>query len=105
MSVARRGCNRQNCRVPTVSAVSDTLRRGVQASPVALLVGLAVASLVWVSASGGGYAPGVWYPGALYVLGLLLMAFVWVPAGRPPARAVAVGGAALSAYALWSYLS
>src|SRR2546423_3270038 len=78
--------------------------RFIAANPIVPVAALGLAAVFVVSASGGGYFAGDWYPAALYVLVLAAMALLWVPAGRRPDRAVAVACLALAAYAAWSYL-
>lgn len=54
---------------------------------------------------GGGFEAVTWYPAALFLLGLLVVALVSVPArGRIP-RTVVAAVVLLAAYAAWSYLS
>jgi len=74
-------------------------------NPIVPLAALGLAAVFVVSASGGGYFAGDWYPAALYVLVLAAMALMWVPAGRRPDRGVVLACLALAAYAAWSYLS
>jgi O-antigen ligase len=64
---------------------------------------VAVAVFVALAAQGGGFDGTVWYPAALLIAGLLLVALVAVP-GRAP-RLVQAAAAAFVAYAAWSYLS
>ena len=76
--------------------------RPAPALPAALL---AVAAALVLAVSGGGYEPKVWYPAALFLLGLLVVSLVAMPgAGRPPRAALAAAGL-LFAYAAWSHLS
>src|SRR6476620_6500672 len=64
-----------------------------------------LALLTWWTFAGGGYAPTVWYAGAL---ALLVLAVVLAVAGqltwprRPPLVAALAG---LGGYTLWSFLS
>ena len=81
-------------------AVAATLRE----SPTLPLALLAVAVFVWFAGSEGGFYPTTWYPGALLLLALLLVALVALPAPRPP-RAVWAAVLLLGGYALWSYAS
>src|SRR2546421_2412804 len=79
--------------------------RLVPTSPVLPVGALVIAAVFVMSASGGGYFAGDWYPAAVYTLLLVGMAFLWVPAGRRPARRIVLACGALTAYAAWSYLS
>ena len=75
-----------------------------------LVVGLlgTVVFIVW-AAEGGGSRPTTWYPGALFLLGLLAVAlFMWTRLGDaadPPNRTVVVAIALLGLYAAWNLLS
>lgn len=70
----------------------------VAAAPVIAILG-------WWTFAGGGYAPTVWYPGAiaLLVMIVLLAAVGALRWPRQPALLVAIGGFAL--YTVWSFLS
>jgi hypothetical protein len=71
----------------------------------ALPFGLAaVAVFLWWSAKEGGYAPTVWYPGALIFLALLAGVTV-SPARRASSRWVTRAIAFLAAFTAWSFLS
>jgi tetratricopeptide (TPR) repeat protein len=82
----------------------DPLRAALTRSPIAPLLVAAIAVLVWALARSGGYYGTTWYPAALLLLGLLVVAAVAVPWVRPPALVVAAASA-FAAYAAWSYLS
>lgn len=76
---------------------ADTLPL-VAAAPVVVVLG-------WWTFAGGGYAPTVWYPGAIALLATLVVlaavgALSWP---RRPVLGVAIGGFAL--YTAWSFLS
>jgi tetratricopeptide (TPR) repeat protein len=77
-------------------------RRRLGALPFGIL---GVGVFLWWAAADGGYAPTVWYPGALVFL--VVLAFVAIGAARqtiatrPAAPAIAL----LAAFAIWSFLS
>ena len=73
--------------------------RLIRTSPVLPVAGLVIAAVFVMSASGGGYFAGDWYPAAVYTLLVVGMAFLWVPAGRRPARGIVLACGALTAYA------
>ena len=66
----------------------------------ALVLGLAAG----LGAEEGGYYPKVWYPAALFLLGLLAIA-LFAGRPRPPAGSVRLALGLFAAYAAWSYLS
>ncbi|MEJ7784786.1 MAG: O-antigen ligase family protein [Solirubrobacteraceae bacterium] len=76
---------------------ADTLPL-IAAAPVLALLG-------WWAFAGGGYAPTVWYPGALALLGLMVVLTMSGALSLPRRRPLAIALAALSAYTAWSYLS
>jgi hypothetical protein len=65
---------------------------------------LAVAVMVFLAAEGGS-EPIVWYPAALFLLGLLVLGVLATPGVPRPPRAAVVAVALLFAHAGWSYLS
>jgi tetratricopeptide (TPR) repeat protein len=67
----------------------------------ALAGGLFVA---W-AAIGGGYEPTTWYPGALFLLGLLVVAGLARGRGHPVPRPTAIAIACAFAFALWCFVS
>jgi tetratricopeptide (TPR) repeat protein len=72
--------------------------------PALPLAVVAIVTFVWFSASNGGFDATTWYPGALILLALVVIAALTLPAGQVP-RLVVVAVLALLAYAGWSYLS
>jgi tetratricopeptide (TPR) repeat protein len=79
---------------------------GAVVSPALLPAVLALPVFVLWLAADAGFAPVVWYPGALFLLGALAVALLALPAARTAVRgptAWAIG--LLAAYAAWSYLS
>jgi hypothetical protein len=71
-----------------------------------LLIPGALAFSVFVAFGqlGAGWAPTVWYPGALFLLFLAAVTLAFVPAPRPsPAALAAIG--LFAAFTAWSYLS
>jgi tetratricopeptide (TPR) repeat protein len=67
-------------------------------------VALGVAVML-VLAADGGSEPIVWYPAALFLLGLLVLGVVATPGTPRPSRPAVAAAALLFAYAGWSYLS
>ena len=91
-------------RVSAARQFAVPLRAALLRHP-ALPLGLAaVATFIWFAASNGGFDGTTWYPGALIVLALLVIAALTVPTGSVP-RPVTVAALALLAYAAWNYLS
>ncbi|HEY0631622.1 MAG TPA: O-antigen ligase family protein [Thermoleophilaceae bacterium] len=80
------------------------LRAALIRHPALPLAVVALVTFLWFGASNGGFDGTTWYPGALIVLALVLIAAVTVPAAGLP-RLVAVAALALIGYAAWSYLS
>jgi tetratricopeptide (TPR) repeat protein len=80
--------------------------RALNAAPATIPSLAAFAIFVWWAADQGGQPVTVWGPGALIVLGLLVVAVVVVPVswGNVP-RAVRVAIAGITGYSLWSYAS
>jgi O-Antigen ligase len=66
------------------------------------VVGVGV--LLWWAAADGGYAPTVWYPGALVFLAVLLVAVAMARRATLP-RGAALAIALLAAFGVWSFLS
>ncbi|MBV9213960.1 MAG: O-antigen ligase family protein [Actinobacteria bacterium] len=91
--------------MPAWRALSQTVRAALGLSPIIPVLTLAGVCLVVMAASNGGYFPTDWYPAALFMLGLLVVAALAVPRSRPPSRAVHLGLALLAGYAAWSCLS
>jgi tetratricopeptide (TPR) repeat protein len=81
------------------------VRSALSESPALPAQLLAVAGFLVLAATEAGFGPTVWYPAALFLLGLLAVTAAVL--GRPPrpGRAVVAGLALLCAYAAWSYLS
>src|SRR5215211_4321338 len=86
-------------RLPRLAAAVQPV---APALPAALL---AVAVALVMSSSGGGYEPKVWYPAALFLLGLLVVSVLARPGHERPPRAALAAAALLFAYAVWSHLS
>ena len=74
-------------------------------SPASLLGALALVPLVILAALKGGYFPQEWYPAALFLVALLLVGVLALPAGGRPAVPVLVAVGALWAFAAWSYIT
>jgi hypothetical protein len=76
-------------------------------APILLPAAAASGVLVFLARKDGGYEvlPDNWQLCNLFVLALLGLSLVLVPAGGRPPRAVVAATALLSAYAAWSYLS
>jgi hypothetical protein len=90
--------------VRSASARAAKASRQLTVSPALLVTLPGVIVLLVYAAAEGGYYPRTWYPGALFVAGLLVVAFIALPAGRIP-RPAAAAAALLGGFALWSYLS
>jgi hypothetical protein len=78
--------------------------RGLGGNPEVLLGLLAVGVFVAWAAADGGFEPTSWYPGALFILGLLVVAAIVLRGQRLP-RVNALAIACLGAFTLWSLLS
>ncbi len=65
----------------------------------------AVALFVFFGASEGGYLPLTWYPAALFLLALLAVALVTLPAPKRVPRLVWIAVALFGAYTAWTFLS
>jgi len=87
---------------PTVLAVPLRVLRGREAVVPALA---AVALFVFLGASEGGYLPLTWYPSALFLLALLGVALVALPARKRVPRLVWVAVGLFGAYTAWTFLS
>ncbi|MBA2523966.1 MAG: hypothetical protein H0V25_11660, partial [Solirubrobacterales bacterium] len=60
---------------------------------------------VW-SRLGGGFAPTVWYPGTIFLLGVLVAAALALGRATAPLPRLALAAAALlAAFTVWSFLS
>jgi O-antigen ligase len=90
--------------VPPARQLGVPLRAALVRYPALPLAAVTIVTLVWLSASNGGFDGTTWYPGALIVLALVVIAAVTLPAARVP-KPVAIAVVALIAYAAWSYLS
>lgn len=77
----------------------------LHSSPAVIPALLAVALILTLGASEGGFAPRNWYPVAIVLLALLTVVALTVPVRRPIARSVLVATALLAGYAAWAYLS
>ncbi len=88
----------------TRSVVGVPLRalRGREALVPALV---ATALFVFLGASEGGYLPLTWYPAALFLLALLMVALVALPARKRVPRLVWVAVGLFGAYTAWTFLS
>src|SRR2546430_10437304 len=74
--------------------------------PSIVVGGLAVTVFAVWAAKGAGYARTTWYPGGLFLLGLLAVVIAVAPQlGARLGRPAAIAAAFLFAYALWSYAS
>ena len=91
--------------MPDWHALLRTGRAALGLSPILPVLVLAGVCLIVIAAANGGYFPTDWYPAALFMLGLLVVAALAVPRIRAPHRGVAVAAGLLAAYAAWSYLS
>jgi tetratricopeptide (TPR) repeat protein len=91
--------------VPSSRTVAQTLRDGLALSPAMVLGALALVPLLILPLKSGGFFPTDWYPAALFLVALLFVGLLALPAGAGPQRSVAVAAGALAAYAAWSYLS
>ena len=89
-------------RLPPAPAWARGLLRDSPALPAQLL---AVAVLVVLGASEAGFGPTVWYPAALFLLGLLAVTLAVIGVPARPRRLVLAGLALLGAYAAWCYVS
>ena len=91
--------------MPPPRSRPEALGRALTGSPAVLLVGLALAAILVIAPSNGGYGPGSWYPAALFMLGLLCVGTLTLPRARRADPAVRVACLAIAGYAAWSYLS
>jgi O-antigen ligase len=90
--------------VPAARQLVYPLRGAIIRYPTLPLAAAALGIFVWFAAANGGFDGTTWYPGALFVLGLLAIALATVPRSGAP-RLVVVAVLALAGYAAWSYLS
>ena len=81
------------------------MRLLLQGNPWLPGVLLAVAGFVALGASEAGHRPTAWYPAALLVLALCVIAVAALGRVAPPPRAVVLAVGLFSAYAAWAYLS
>ena len=65
----------------------------------------AIAVFVAFGAYEGGYPTTTWYPGALFLIALLVVSLMSVPAAGGPSRPMLAAVALLAAYAAWTYAS
>src|SRR5438132_4793161 len=80
-------------------------RAVVARSPAIVAAAAVLPVFVIFAGSNGGFSPTTWYPGALFLLAILVLALLVAPAlGRVP-RVVAASTVLLWLYAGWSYLS
>jgi O-antigen ligase len=91
--------------VPPTRSRLEAIFGALAEGPATLLAGLGLATILAVTAVGGGYTPGSLYPAALFMLGLVAVALLALPRARRAVRPVRIACAALAAYAAWSYLS
>ena len=77
----------------------------IAATPIALPLLLALVVFLVLAGSDGGFAPGTWYPAALFLAGLLVAALASVPRREALPRLTTVAVVSLGAFACWSYLS
>jgi hypothetical protein len=89
----------------TVRRVRERVYSSVRASPAVVPALLALAALVVIAESQGGYYPLDWYPAALFAFGLLLVALLAIPRAARVPRPILVAAGLLGAYAAWSYLT
>jgi hypothetical protein len=85
---------------------SDRTFVRIAADPAVIPAALAVAIFVLFAANDAGYSPTVWYPGTLFLLGLLVVVVVARPGGLaavPPAGRASVW--VLAAFTAWTYLT
>jgi tetratricopeptide (TPR) repeat protein len=85
--------------------VAETLRDGLALSPAVVLGASALVPLLILSSKSGGFFPTDWYPAALFLLALLFVGLLALPSGGRPQPLVGLAVGALTAYAVWSYLS
>jgi O-antigen ligase len=84
----------------------DPLRAALIRYPTLPLGAVALGVVLWWAADNGGFDGTSWYPGALFLLGLVVVgATVTAAPALAPPRLVVVAVVALVAYAAWSYLS
>jgi tetratricopeptide (TPR) repeat protein len=80
--------------------------RGLVAGSPALVPGLlAIGAMLALGAAEAGFQPAAWYAGALFMLALLTVAAVALPAPARLPRALAAALCLLAAFTAWSYLS
>jgi O-antigen ligase len=91
-------------RVSAARQLAVSLRAALVRYPALPLAVVALATFLWFAASNGGFDATTWYPGALIVLALAVIAVVTLPTPGVP-RLVVVAALALLAYAAWNYLS
>jgi tetratricopeptide (TPR) repeat protein len=75
----------------------------VATNPALLPGALAFAVFAVFATDDAGYAPTVWYPGALFLVALAAVALPWLAA--PPSRAALAAIAFLLAFTVWSFAS
>ena len=66
---------------------------------------VALAVILFLAVDDAGYEATRWYAAALFLLALLVLSLLVVPAGGRPPRLVATAASLFAAYAGWSYLS
>lgn len=91
--------------MPSSRTVAGTLRAGLALAPAGVLGALALVPLVILSSKSGGYFPRDWYPAALFLVALLFVGLLALPAGGRPQAPVLVAAGALLAHAGWTYLA
>jgi tetratricopeptide (TPR) repeat protein len=92
------------CHELSTADVVNSDRRRELADPLLVPGGLGFAVFVAYAAQDAGWAPTVWYPGALFLLFLAALSLAFVPKPRPSPAAVASIGL-FAAYTAWSFLS
>ena len=91
--------------MPAARPLPYHARAILAASPALPLLVAAAACFVVMARADGGYAPTDWYPAGLFLVALLAVGLLSLPAAPRPPALVAAAAAALFAYAAWSYLS
>ena len=81
------------------------MREAVRGQEAAIPALAAVGIFIALGASEGGYPARTWYPAALFLLALLVVALVAVPARKRVPRAVWIALALFGAYTAWAFLS
>ena len=96
------GVEARRYRLPPAPAWAAGLLRESPALPAQLL---AVAMFVVLASTEAGFGPTVWYPAALFALGLLAVTVAVLGLPERPQRAVLLALGLLAAYGVWSLVS